>query len=441
MSCKTMRHLNLLIKLNNVTFHKCVDYLAAMGGKLEKNTKKQPMDARQTGTSLVFSAIRQAAPVARIDIAQTTGVSPATVTTITAELIAKGLIEEVAADPEQLSTKRGRPRVNLKIRGAAHLVAGMKLSDKSATVAILDFDGQRVAGFVYPSPAPVLSPTEAVNFLKSTLISALKDADLALSDISGVGLGIPGIIDAPAGNVHWSPTLNARGVPLQTMLIDALNIPVFLDNDANLVAIAEQRFGLAKTARNFIVITVEQGVGMGIVINGQLYRGAHGAGAELGHTKVHLDGALCRCGQRGCLEAYVGDYALLREASTAMTPTPGTNTEQQMAVLLSEAKSGNHMAQSIFRRASRMFAMGLANVVNIFAPELIILSGERMQYEYLYDDEMIADMKNSIVQMGGPPPDVRIHKWGEQMWAMGAAAYAIDGVSEISLRGINSNVS
>lgn len=396
-------------------------------------------DNRESGKEAVFACIRQSAPVARIDIAKSTGLSPATVTSITAELIAKDLIEEIPAAPSPNAAKRGRPRVDLQIRSDAHLVAGMKLTDKSATVVIIDFVGNRIAEFSNPSPAAVQSAEHVRDFLKSTLLLALKDANLSIDDLSGVGIGLPGVVDVAAKLVRWSPAVIERNVPLQAMLQEALGITVFLENDANLVALAEQRFGLGKKARNFIVITIEQGVGMGIVIDGKIYRGVAGSGAELGHTKVHLDGALCRCGQRGCLEAYVGDYALLREASTTMGPISGTGTEQQMQLLLNEARSGNQMALSIFRRAGRMFAMGLANVVNIFAPELIILSGERMQYDYLYDDTVIADMKQSIVQMGGPPPDMKVHKWGDRMWAMGAATYALEGVSDIALNGLLEN--
>ena len=400
--------------------------------------KKTNADVQRTGASMVFSAIRQRSPVPRIDIAKETGLSPATVTSITAELLNRGLIEEVPIDAAT-TQKRGRPRVNLKIRGAAHMVAGMKLTDKGASVTILDFSGELIASYSNPSGISIRPAADAVDFLEETLNLALRSADLLLSDISGVGVGIPGIVDAPGEMVHWSPALSDREVRLQQMLADRLKTPVFLDNDANLVAIAEQRFGLGKEARNFIVVSVEQGVGMGIVIDGNLYRGRQGGGAELGHTKVHLDGALCRCGQRGCLEAYVGDYALLREAGTALDIVAGASTEDQMEVLLKEAKSGNLLAESIICRAGRMFAMGLANVVNIFAPELIILSGERMQYDYLYGDGMIDEMKKSIVQTGGPPPEVRVHKWGDQMWAMGAAAFAIDGVTEIVLRKMTSN--
>lgn len=409
-------------------------------------SREAPAGGRESGKQAVFSAIRKFAPVARIDIANETGLSPATVTSITADLIAKGLLEEVPAAPNQTNTKRGRPRVNLQLRGAAHLLAGIKLSGKSTTVVIVDFVGRRIAEHSIPTPAEVQTAEQTCDFLAETLKQAAVIAGFTIKDLSGVGIGLPGIIDAPAGIIRWSPTISKRDVPLRSMLQNTLGIRVFLENDANLVTLAEQQFGFGKNARNFIVITIEQGVGMGIVIDGKLMRGTHGNGAELGHTKVQLDGALCRCGQRGCLEAYVGDYALLREASSILSQTLPNNpdnressTEMQMQHLVDAAHDGNQVALSIFRRAGRMFAMGLANVINIFAPELIILSGDRMQYDFLYDAHVIADMRRSIVQLGGPPPDVRVHKWSDQMWAMGAAAYAIEGVIKAELQGVKRN--
>lgn len=387
----------------------------------------------------VFAAIRKNAPVARVDVAAETGLSPATVTSITAELIAKGLIKEIPSAPEQGIQKRGRPRVDLQLRSKAHIVAGMKLSNSTTTVAIVDFIGNILAEFSAPTPELPQSSAQTCRFLQATLKRALKDAGMKIGDLSGVGIGLPGIVDARMGLIRWSPAITDLNTPLQNMLQTALDTPVFIENDAYVVTLAEQRFGLGKEARNFIVVTVEQGVGMGIVIDGNLIRGANGGGGELGHSKVQLDGALCRCGQRGCLEAYVGDYALLREASTIMgsdlEAAGATGSEGKLQHLLDKALAGNPVALSIFRRAGRMFAMGLANAVNILAPELIILSGERMKYHYLYDEAVVKDMQNSIVQMGGSPPEVRIHKWGDQMWAMGAATYAIEGVIERVLNG------
>lgn len=389
---------------------------------------------RDNGKRTVFAAIRNNAPVARIDIAAETGFSPATVTSITADLIAKGLIKEIPDRHSRTATKRGRPRVNLCVNGAAHLVAGIKLTEKTATVVLVDFNGKCVSEFAISMPLHVQTPNEICASLASILSRALDREKISMSDLSGVGVGLPGVVDARAGTVKWSPAISERDVPLVELLENKIGLPVFVDNDANLVTLAEHQFGVGRNKRNFIVVTIEQGVGMGIVIDGKLIRGNQGSGAELGHTKVQLDGALCRCGQRGCLEAYIGDYALLREASTILPATNSSglspNTEHQMQRLVDEARNNNQIALSIFRRAGRMFSLGLANVVNIFAPELIILAGNRAHFDFLYNEGVIDEMRESIVQLGGPPPDVRIHKWKDEMWAMGAAAFAIEGVTD-----------
>ncbi|MCF6302603.1 MAG: ROK family transcriptional regulator [Devosiaceae bacterium] len=390
-------------------------------------------DTRKSSRGIVLASIRELARVARIDIAEHTGISQASVTGISAELLEAGLIEEVARQDKNGDQKRGRPRVDLKIRGAARLVAGVKLGDKNATVAILDFEGNMVGEFMHELPKAKMSSDEVIEFLHHVLNEAAKDNAITLNDLSGVGFGLAGVIDVPRGFVHWSPSLTERNLPLRELLETHLGLPVFLDNDVNLVALAEQWFGLGKGVSDFIVITIENGVGMGIVINGEIYRGTRGCGAEFGHTKVQLDGALCRCGQRGCLEAYVADYALLREANYTQDSQTLINPEQQVQSLFMQAKGGDQTAQLIFKRAGKMFAMGLANVVNIFDPALIILSGERMQFDYLYAGEVIENMKNSVVQIDVSPPRVLIHKWGDLMWAKGAAVYAMEGVTRIAL--------
>ena len=403
------------------------------------SSERSRIDPRKAGSALVFSVIQQQAPVARIDIAKETGLSPATVTSITADLLNRGLVSEIQTLSEQSSGRRGRPRVDLKVRGDAHLVAGLKLSDKLASVVLMDFEGNRISDYVATPPKPVLTPDQATEFLHETLVAALAGEGLSLTDLSAIGLGMPGLIDATDGIVHWSPGISERNVAFESQLFKRLGVPVFIDNDANMIAKAEQMYGEGRNVQNFIVVTVEQGVGMGIVVNGQLYRGTKGRAAELGHTKVHLDGALCRCGQRGCLEAYVGDYALLREAATARVAVEGEDPMTQMKSLFQAADTGNDMARSIILRSGRMFALGLGNIVNIFAPELIILSSERMEHNKVYTDAVINEMRQSIVQIGGPAPEVQLHKWDVHMWALGAAAYAIDRVTEIALMEMNVN--
>lgn len=378
--------------------------------------------------------IRTAGQIARIDIAQATGVSPATVTAITAELIQAGLIEEVTPTAVPTATGRGRPRVALRVRGAAHIVAGVKVSSATITVVLIDFDGTTLSEHVAPMPEPRLAAADLVARLVDTLSAAVADTGRSIADLSGLGVGLSGVVDVPEGLVHWSPSIRERNLCLRKLLEKALPMPVFLDNDANLVAKAEQLFGEGRGVSDFLVVTIEHGVGMGIVIDGQIYRGTRGCGAEFGHTKVHLDGALCRCGQRGCLEAYVADYAILREADVTLPGLTGRTPEDRLDALFAAARAGEGTARSILQRASRMFAMGLANLVNIFDPALIILSGERMSHDFLYSDDVIAMMESQVMQVDAPPPEVRIHKWGDMMWAKGAAAYAMEGVTEQAVR-------
>jgi predicted NBD/HSP70 family sugar kinase len=394
---------------------------------------------RETGRRKLLDQIRRTGPIPRIELSDITGISRATVTTITAELLQNGLISEVPRESAEPEGRRGRPRVDLKIRGASRLVVGLKISNNLISLVLLDFAGSQIATLETELTHAVFEPKELANIIAETVENLAQSAGFTTQDLSGVGVGIAGIVDAARGFAYWSPSLIQRNVEFGKLLTQTLGLPAFIDNDANLVAVAEKAFGLGQAHSDFIVVTIESGVGMGLVIGNELYRGTRGCGAEFGHTKVHLDGALCRCGQRGCLEAYVADYALVREAMTVPGADPSTDPGARIEALLAEAKAGEATAKSIVDRAGRMFALGLANLVNIFDPQLIILAGEQMQFDHLFADAVIAEMRKSIVQIDKAPPEVVIHKWGNLMWARGAAAYALDNVSEIALSGLNEN--
>jgi predicted NBD/HSP70 family sugar kinase len=170
------------------------------------------------------------------------------------------------------------------------------------------------------------------------------------------------------------------------------------------------------------------------VLNNRLFRGSRGMGLELGHTKVALDGALCRCGQRGCLEAYLADYALAREAATALDrPAEGTENTALIDLLFAEAKAGNTAAATIFRRAGRYLAVGLSNVVQLFDPALIILAGERMRYDYLYSDAVLRDMQALTLTEGRTSCEIATHVWGDLVWAQGATVLALADATDAAL--------
>ncbi|WP_096786963.1 ROK family protein [Rhodobacter sp. CZR27] len=379
----------------------------------------------------VFDRVRAAGLTARAQVARELGVSPATITTITSELIEAGLVEEVAA-PREAEGGRGRPAVALGVRAAAHHVVGLKISDRDLSAVVMDFAGRLLAEHHEERRPVALSASEVLDVVEALVCRVTAKIGMARGDLSAVGIGLPGYVDSARGRVLWSSILAERGVPLGALASERLGTPVQIDNDANLCAMAELWFGAGRRLSDFAVVTIEHGLGMGMVANHRIFRGARGIGMELGHTKVQLDGALCRCGQRGCLEAYVADYALAREATTALNWTHRDG--QSMMVLLESlydhAKAGNHAARSIFRRAGRYLAVGLGNVVNLFDPPLIILAGARLRFDYLYAEDTLAEMSALVLDTGRPLPEIEIHAWGEMLWAHGAAALALSAVSD-----------
>ena len=381
----------------------------------------------------IFERVRAAGQMPRVQVARELAVSPATVTTLTSELIDLGLLEEVSTASEGA---RGRPAVSLGVRAAAHYVGGVKLWDRGLIAVVMDFAGNLLGGESIPRDPGTVEPTELIRLVEDVLGRVCAGIGLDPGALSAVGLGLPGFVDTNSGIVHWCPVLSERHVPVARMAAEVLGLPVHVDNDANLVTLAELWFGAGRRLSDFAVVTIEHGVGMGFVMNHRIYRGAQRLGMELGHTKVQLDGALCRCGQRGCLEAYVADYALAREATTALNrlhrggQTMPDTMPELLESLYDQAKAGNQAARSIFRRAGRYLALGLANVVNLFDPPHIIIAGARMRFDYLYAPDTLAEMQTMVLETGRPLPPVEINAWGEMLWAHGAAALALQAVTD-----------
>lgn len=365
----------------------------------------RPMqDTRGAGRLRVLNAIRQSGQIARIDISKMTGLSPATVTAITAQLLQAGLIQRTATDDKTPGQKRGRPREALMLRAGARLIAGLKVADRAIVVLLVDFVGNEVGQKTVSLPRLQFSPEALCDRIIKALALTCQASGYAMHQLSGICVGLAGQIDGSTGFVHWSSSLTVRNVALGDLLAVHAPCPVFIENDANLVATAEQRFGLGRGVGTFLVVTVAYGIGMGIVIDDTLYRGARGCGAEFGHTKVTSGGALCQCGQRGCLEAYAGAYALA--SADAQTR----------------------------EKAMHYFAVSLANLVNIFDPELLILASEQGPAHPLCAPSVLDEIKRTTMQLDLPKPRIVPHGWGDLMWAKGAAAYGIDRIAAISLR-------
>ncbi|MEO1638885.1 MAG: ROK family protein [Pseudomonadota bacterium] len=385
---------------------------------------------------LVFEHVRAHGRAARTDVTRALGISAGSVTALTAEMIAAGQLREVAEQARE--SGRGRPPVALEVVPEAHHVIGIKLSDEAHSAVLTDFAGNILSEAVKPTAATPKSLDHLLDEVEALLDTLLAPTKTALTDIAAIGAGVSGIVDHETGTVPWSPLLVEKSVNLTQAFTNRFGVPLYVDNDANVLTLAELWFGAGRSISDFAVVTIENGVGMGLVLDNRLFRGAQGMGLELGHTKVQLDGALCRCGQRGCLEAYLADYALAREAGTALHRNPRNlqSASAMLDALFTQAKSGNEAARTIFRRAGRYLSVGLSNVIQLFDPGLIILSGERMQYDYLYAEEVLAEMQKLTLNDGRTPCRIETHAWGGFIWARGASALALDAVTNTAIGGV-----
>lgn len=387
------------------------------------------LDARDSTRLRVLQCIRAAGEISRTDIARQLDSSPATVTAACVALLEAGLIREVRGLQSE-SVQRGRPKVMLQVNGDAFAIVGMKVARNAILVMIVDFKGDEIGTFVSPLVASRMSARALVREVRRSLDDALAAHGLHPSKIAGLALGLPGFVNGETSFMHWSSSVTERNVDFAPLFQELLPCPTFIDNDANLVAKAEHLFGAGRGLRNFLVVTIEHGVGMGIVLDGELYRGERGCGAEFGHMKVQFDGAVCQCGQRGCLEAYVGDYALLRDTSTGRS----SDATKTISDILDAARSGDTLAHEVLDRASRVLGVALANLVNLFDPEHIVIARSRPPFDAVYTDAMTASLARNTVQVDAPLPTITVRNLDQTMWALGAAAHGIEMVSVLKIR-------
>lgn len=221
--------------------------------------------------------------------------------------------------------------------------------------------------------------------LLETLEREVREALEARPNVAAVGLGIPCTIDRERGVAITAVNLPIRDVPIRDRMRERLGIPVFIDNDANVAALAEHRFGAAKGTSDAVMLTIGTGIGGGVIIDGELYRGSTGAASEPGHMVIDFDGPPCQgnCPNRGCLETFASGTALAREGRAAAEREPSSALGKALAehgeivgkTVTDAANEGDPTAAAVVEEAGRRLGAGLSSLANIFEPEVIVLGG------------------------------------------------------------------
>jgi transcriptional regulator of PTS gene len=379
---------------------------------------------RTINRAALLDHVRQNPGTSQSEISQVTGLAPATVSEIVSDMIADQYL--VINNPtDNREKQRGRPRSSLFLNAQAAYVAGVKISMHQISVSVTDFVGEPLSTVVIPIRANRHRPEVVADLVEDCLLRAIRDIGLSVSDIAGICIGVPGFVDSEKGVCHWSPVFSDVAVPFAELMRSRLKLPTQIENDANLVALAEQWFGLGQEVKSLVVVTVEHGVGMGLVLDGKLYRGANGFAAEFGHTAIDPDGNKCRCGQRGCIEAYVADYAILRAAAGGsgeddnLDPLKAHDAIEELTL---RARQGDGDLVKLFENAGRILGMGVANLINILNPELIVFSGDGMRAADLLMPSVLQEAEARAVQASKTRTRFEVHRWGDEVWARGAAA-------------------
>ncbi|HLF27486.1 MAG TPA: ROK family transcriptional regulator [Anaerolineae bacterium] len=378
---------------------------------------------RDINQSLLLNLIQASGPISRADLARRSGLSPATVSGIINILVEDGLVTEKAVG----DSSGGRPPIMLALNSEAGYVVGVKLTEEHIVTALTDLNAQVRQRLTVPL-ARADDPETVVDALSQALAQLRRTSGISRAKLRGVGVGLAGIIDAAGGVLRYSPIFDWRNVPIRQMLHKRLRVPIYLDNDVNTLTMAEKWFGAGRGVEDFLVVTIGRGIGMGIVVRGQFYRGANGGGGEFGHSVLDPSGPRCDCGKQGCLEAFVSDPALLCQARDAIAAgrLPGVSKRAlTIERLIDLAQQGNSIARDIFAQAGRRLGMSIANLINILNPQLILISGEGVRNGAWMFGPLRAAVQAFAVPELLDDVEIRIEPLGDDAWARGAASLVL----------------
>lgn len=268
------------------------------------------------------------------------------------------------------------------------------------------------------------------------IVKAVEEARAAAPDAASVGIGIPSLVERETGASMFSTHLPLEGVPFRDLMRERLGLPVYVDNDANVAALAEFRAGAAQGARHVVMLTLGTGIGGGVIVDGRLYRGARGGGAELGHMVIDEDGPPCQgaCPNRGCLEAMASGTAIGREGAAAAAREPESALARELregreitgALVTELAHDGDATARDVLERVGGHLGVGIANIVNVFEPEVVVVGGGAIA-----GGDLLLEPARAVVAERALPPSrdlVRIGPahFGGEAGMVGAALLALD---------------
>jgi len=374
---------------------------------------------RERNRLRVVDALRQRGAISRSDIARQTGLSRSTVSSLVADLQADGLVVERPEPGLAHGSQGGRPPILLSFDASAGAAVGIDFGHSHLRVAVSDLASTILAERSRPLDTDH-DAQQGLDAAAELVADTLADAGVARSAVLGAGMGLPGPIGSGEGVVGTSAILPGWiGMTAEAEMRRRLDIPVMVDNDANLGALAEAAFGAGRDAGDLVYLKVSSGIGAGLILNGRLYRGSGGLAGELGHVLVNPDGIVCRCGNRGCLETVAATGALI----DLLRRSHGEDLTVQ--AMLDLAHAGDAGCRRVIHDAGRALGQVVATLFNVLNPELVVVGGELARAGEL----LLAGVRESVARAALPETsrgaDVVVGTLGDRAQVLGALALVV----------------
>lgn len=404
---------------------------------MDSVTEKPRRRASSKGKTL--DLIRSAGPISRVELAELTGLTQATISTVVRELLADGVISETGRG----ESTGGKPRMHLEINPASRLAIGVHVGQDYITYIVADLGGTVVGRKRVDGPGDA-SPITVVARMADDIESLIVGLDLDRSSIVGMGLAIPGPVDRENGTVRGVPSLAGwSDFPIRKALATSTGLQCEFDNDATAAAIGEYWLGATEGYGSYASVYMGSGIGSGIVIDGTIYHGVSSNVGEIGHISVDVNGLVCTCGNVGCLELYAGPRAVVEKAADAVAngtldlPLTG-RISVDFAAIGSAAARGDDAARALIEESAEYLAAALVSMVNLLDLQLIVLAGSAFSTAGSTYVQIISRiLSERALARGIHGVEVRMSVNGNDAAALGAATLMLqDRLSPRSLRSV-----
>ena len=382
---------------------------------LKKTQAARLNTIRDINRQIVLNYVREREPISRAEIARETDLQRSTISAIVEALTAEGLVEEIG---EGESTGGRRPTL-LRLRTKEAIAIGVAITPTCTTVATSDLAGRIV------EQKDFLTDPDPEKTLQAVITLVREFTIKNKGSIEAVGVSLPGLVDPSTGNAVYVPYFKWRDIPVSKIISTAVGLPVVIDNDANAVALAELWFGRPEVcdARDFILVLVAEGVGTGIIFDGQVYRGQRGAAGEFGHMVIGTQAPVpCSCGSRDCWEAFSSERAAVARYLKLSGNENGASAD--FRGLVDRALTGEVNARAALIETARCLGVGISNLVVGFSPEAVVVGGEIASAWSLIESALTETIEHSV-RRGLPSARILPSTLGEKPALRGALSLVL----------------